>query len=117
MNYVDALRGIYAYTGCVYTPAFYHKSKVQPLSLVMKHQKYLDTFLSLEYTLLKKSLFKSIGEVSCAIYGYSRKENIQQVIKCESEKKNKPKPNGNLLNRTKAVDPTTFSTNYNKRYE
>ena len=39
INYVDVLLGIYAYTSCDYTPAFYQKGKVRPLALMKKHQK------------------------------------------------------------------------------
>ena len=37
INYVDVLLGIYAYTSCDYTPAFYQKGKVRPLALMMKN--------------------------------------------------------------------------------
>ena len=39
------------------------------------------------------------------------------MIKCEFEKKSKPKPNGNPLDRIKSVDPTTFPPNCNTLYE
>ena len=48
ISYVDTLQGIYAYTGCDYTPAFYQKGNVRPLAFMMDHQKYLDAFSSLE---------------------------------------------------------------------
>ena len=117
INYVDALPGIYVYTGCDYTSAFYEKGKVQPLALMMKHQKYLDVFSSLGDTSLEESCMKSIEEFTCALYGYSKMTNIHQVNKWEFEKKSKPKPNGNPLDRIKSVDPTTFLSNYNTLYE
>ena len=46
-----------------------------------------------------------------------RMTNIHQLTKCEFEKKSKPKPNGNPLDRIKSVDPTTFLSNYNTLYE
>ena len=83
----------------------------------MKHQKYLDAFLSLGDTALEESCIKSIEEFTCALYGYSRMTNIHQVIKCKFERKSKPKPNGNPLERIKSVDPTTPPPNYNTLYE
>ena len=117
INYVDELPGIYVYTGCDYTPAFYQKGKVRPLALMMKHQKYLDAFSSLGNASLEESCIKSIEEFTCALYGYSRMTNIHQVIKCEFEKRSKSKPKGNPLDRIKSVDPTTFPPNYNTIYE
>ena len=43
--------------------------------------------------------------------------NIHQVNKWEFEKKSKPKPTGNPLDRIKSVDSTTFPPNYNTLYE
>ena len=113
MNYVDTLPGIYSYTGCDYTPALYQKGKVRPLALMMKHQKYLDAFLPLGDKSLEEICIKSIVEFTCVLYGYSRMSNIHQMIKYISEKKSKPKLNGNPLGRIKSVDPTTFPPNYN----
>ena len=66
INYVDALLGTYVYTGYDYTPVFYQKGKIRPLALMMKHQKYLDAFLSLGDTSLEESCIKSIEELTCA---------------------------------------------------
>ena len=46
-----------------------------------------------------------------------RMTNIHQLTKCEFEKKSKPKPNGNPLDRIKSVDPTNSLPNYNTLYE
>ena len=83
----------------------------------MIHQKYLDAFLSLGDTSLEESCIKSIEEFTCALYGYSRMRNIHQVTKCEFEKKSKPKPKENPLDRIKSVDPTNFPPKYNTLYE
>ena len=97
ISYVDALPGIYANMGCDYTPAFYQKGRIQPLALIAKHQKHSDALSSLGDTSLEESCIKSIEEFTCVLYGYSRMTNIHQVLKCEFEKKSKPKLNGNPL--------------------
>ena len=84
---------------------------------MMKQQKYLDAFSSLRDASLEESCIKSIEEFTCVLYRYSRMTDIHQVIKCEFEKKSKPKPDGNPLDRIKSADPTTFPPNYNTLYE
>ena len=84
---------------------------------MMKHQKYLDEFSSLGDTSLEESCIESIEEFKCVLYGYSRMKNIHQVIKCEFEKKSKPKPNGNPFDRIKSVGLTTFRPNNSTLYE
>ena len=104
-----------------YAPAFYQKSKVRPLPLMMKHQKYFDASSSLGDTSLEESCIveriKFIEEFTCVLYWFFRITNIHQVMKCKFEKKSKPKPNGNLFDRKKSVDPTTFPSDYNTLYE
>ena len=103
-----------------YAPAFYQKSKVRPLPLMMKHQKYFDASSSLGDTSLEESCIveriKFIEEFTCVLYWFFRITNIHQVMKCKFEKKSKPKPNGNLFDRKKSVDPTTFPSDYNTLY-
>ena len=116
MSYVDVLQGTYTYRECDYTQVFYQKGKVRPLALLKKHRKYLDAFSSRWDTKLKKSFIRSIEELACALYGYSRMTNIHQLIKCEFAK-SKSKPNWNHLDRIKLVDSTIFPVNYNTFHE
>ena len=39
------------------------------------------------------------------------------MLKCKFQKKSKPKPNGNPLDRIKSVGAITFPPNYNTLYE
>ena len=80
---------------------------------MMKHQKYLDALWSLGDASLEESCIKSIEKLRVPY----RMTNIHQVTKCEFEKKSKPKPNGNPLDRIKSVDPTNSLPNYDTLYE
>ena len=33
LNYIQALPGVYAFTGCDYTPAFFRKGKKRPIEI------------------------------------------------------------------------------------
>ena len=44
IDYVDVLPGIYAFTINDYTPAFYRKGKIKPITLMCKHEGFINGF-------------------------------------------------------------------------
>ena len=44
IDYVDALPGIYTFTDNDYTPAFYRKGKIKPITLMCKHERFINVF-------------------------------------------------------------------------
>ena len=57
IDYVDALPGIYAFTGNDYTPTFYRKRKIKTIMLMCKHERFINVFKCLGEMPLK--FFKS----------------------------------------------------------
>ena len=44
INYVQALPGIYVFTGCDYTPAFFKKGKNRPILIMLKSDQFINAF-------------------------------------------------------------------------
>ena len=44
IDYVDALPGIYAFTGNDFTPTFYRKGKIKTIMLICKHERFINAF-------------------------------------------------------------------------
>ena len=57
IDYVDALPGIYAFTGNDYTPTFYRKRKIKTIMSMCKHERFINVFKCLGEMPLK--FFKS----------------------------------------------------------
>ena len=109
IDYVDALPDIYAFTGNVYTPAFYRKGKIKPITLMRKHERFINAFKCLGEMLLTSDAIEMIEEYTCHLYGYTKQANIHEVIKTYFESKTKPKPNNKPLECIKSIGPTTFN--------
>ena len=44
IDYVDPLPGIYTFTGNTYTPAFYRKGKIKPITSMCKRERFINDF-------------------------------------------------------------------------
>ena len=66
VGYVRALPGIYAFTGCDYTPAFLRKGNKQPIEIMIKNKVYADAFSKLGEEELDDETLATI-EASCAM--------------------------------------------------
>ena len=47
MTYVQALPGIYAFTENDYSPSFYREGKTRPITVMKKHEKFVNSFMDL----------------------------------------------------------------------
>ena len=47
LTYVQALPDIYAFTGNDYSPSFYRKGKTRPITVMNKHEKFVNSFMAL----------------------------------------------------------------------
>ena len=72
VDYVDALPGIYAFTGNDYTPASYRKGKIKPITLKCKHKRYINAFKCLGEIPLTSDVIEIIEEYTCHLYGYTK---------------------------------------------
>ena len=106
--YIDALPGIYAFTGNDCTPAFYRKGKIKPVTLKCKHKRYINAFKCLGEMPLTSDVIEIIEEYTCHLYGYTKQADIHEVIKTHFESKTKPKPSKKPLEYIKSTEPTTF---------
>ena len=46
LTYVQALPGICAFTGNDYSPSFYRKGKTRPITVMNKHEKFVNSFMA-----------------------------------------------------------------------
>ena len=108
IDYVDALPGIYAFTGNNYTPAFYRKGKIRTITLMSKHERFINAFKCLGEMPLTSDVIEIIEEYTCHLYGYTKQVDNHEVIKTNFESKTKPKPSKKRLGCIKSIEPTTF---------
>ena len=108
IDYVDTVPGIYAFTGNDYKPAFYRKGKIKPITLMCKHERFINALKCLGEMPLTSDAIENIEEYTCHLYGYTRQADIHEVIKTHFESKAKPKPNKKPLQCIKNIEPTTF---------
>ena len=47
LTFVQALPGIYAFTGNDYSPSFYRTGKTRPITVMKKHEKFVNSFMAL----------------------------------------------------------------------
>ena len=73
-----------------------------------KEQKLVNAFVALGNLDLSENIMSDIEEFTCHMYGYPKNKCINDVLKAEFDKKCKPKPGKNPLDRIKSVDPTTL---------
>ena len=108
IDYVDALSGIYAFTDNDYTPAFYRKGKIKPITFMCKHERFINVFKCFGEMPLTSDATEIIEEYTCHLYGYTKQADIHKVIKTHFESKTKPKPSKKPLECIKSIEPTTF---------
>ena len=108
VGYVRALPGIYAFTGCDYTPAFLRKGKKQPIEIMIKNKVYADAFSKLGEEELDDETFATIEAFTCAMSGYTNLENIEVARHSYCQVKCKPETYSEPLEALKHVDPSMF---------
>ena len=72
IDYVDALPGIYAFTGNDYAPAFYRKGKIRTITLMSKHERFINAFKCLGEMPLTSDVIEISEEYTCNLYGYTK---------------------------------------------
>ena len=110
IDYVDALPGFYTFKANDYTPAFYRKGKIKPITLMCNHKRFINAFKCLGEMPLTSDVIEIIEEHICHLYGYTNQADIHEVIKTHFESKAKPKPSKKSLECIKSIEPTTFPT-------
>ena len=108
LTYVQALPGIYVFTGNDYSPSFYRKGKTRPITVMNKYGKFVNVFMALGDLPLANEIINIIEEFNCHLYAYTKQTNIHEVIKIHFENKTKPKSSKKPLNCIKGIEPTTF---------
>ena len=104
----EALPGIYAFTGCDYTPFFFRKGKGSPLKLMAKYERFIDAFSSLGSESLSTQVFDTLEEFTCMMYGQRQHKHVNDALTAHFDKKCKPSRTGKPFASIKSVDPTTF---------
>ena len=104
----EALTGIYAFTGCDYTPFFFRKGKGTPLKLIAKYDRFIDAFSSLGSESLSTQVFDTLEEFTCMMYGYRQHKRVNDAPTAHCDKKCKPSRTRKPFSSIKSVDPTNF---------
>ena len=108
IDYVDALPGFYTFKANDYTPAFYRKGKIKPITLMCNHERFINAFKCLGEMPLTSDVIEIIEEYTSHLYGYTKQVDNHEVIKTNFESKTKPKPSKKHLGSIKSIEPTTF---------
>ena len=61
---MQALPGIYAFTGNDYSPSFYRKGKTKSITVINNHEKFVNSFLALGDLSLTNEIINIIEELS-----------------------------------------------------
>ena len=67
LNFIQALSGIYAFTGCDYTPAFFRKGKKRPIEIMLKSVLLINTFNKMGEEDLSDEDIDAIEYLTCSI--------------------------------------------------
>ena len=103
------LPGLHAKTGSDYTPAFNHKGKVRPLSLMMGNSTYTKTFTKLGAdNVSHTALATELEPWVCALYGKPKLKSVNEARLAIFETKYAPKNKGDLLQLVKGANPSNF---------
>ena len=90
MPVCNALVSFHAFTGCDFTAVFMRKGKVRPYQLMVRHQKFIETFGQLrESVVLPADILKSLEEFVCAMYGSSNIDEVN-IARCHISKSSDP---------------------------
>jgi hypothetical protein len=87
LSYTQSLAGVYALTGCDYTPYFYRKGKVKGIELMEKQERMVKAFASLGNEELNEDTIKVLEEFVCRLYS-SKFDNVNDAILQFFNKKN-----------------------------
>ena len=74
-----------------YSPSFNRKGKTKPITVMNKHEKYVNSFMALGGLPIANEIINIIEEFTCHLYGYTKQANIHEVIKIHFGNKPKPK--------------------------
>ena len=78
LNFIQALPGIYAFTGCDYTPAFLRKGKKRSIEIMLKSVLFINTFNKMEEEDLTDEDIDEIESFTCSMFGYSKLTSINE---------------------------------------
>ena len=105
LNYIHALPGIYPFTRCNYTPAFFRKGKKIPIEMMLKSVPFVNTFNKMGEEDLSDKDIDAIESFTCSIFGYSKIKYINEARYLHFKNKCKPKAAAKPLDCLKNVDP------------
>ena len=108
LNFIQALPGIYAFTGCDCTPAFFRKGKKRPIEIILKSILYINTFNKMEEEDLSDEDIDEIESFTCSMFGYSKLTSINEARYLHFKSKCKPKEAAKPLDCLKNVNPSTL---------
>ena len=108
IDYVRALPGIYAFTGCDYIPSFSRKGKIRPIKLMLKNEYFIDVFTRFGEEELTEDDYAMIEEFTCSMFGYGKLKSINEARFAYFQIKCKPKSSEKPLDCIKSVDPSMF---------
>ena len=108
MNHIQALPGIYAFTGCDYTPTFFRKGKKRPIEIMSKSDQFINVFNKMGEEDLSEDDMDVLESFTCSIYGYSKLTSINEARYLHFKRKCKPKEAAKPLDCLKNVDPSLF---------
>ena len=106
---VDALPGIHALTGSDYTAAFMGKGKIRPFKLMINTPRYRISIGKLgDENLVSEDLMKDIESFVCALYGYPKEVNVDNVRYLMFQQKYAPKADHDPLDKIKGLNPSVM---------
>ena len=77
---MESLIGLHSFTSCDTTSAFAGRGKVKPLTLMLKEQDYVETFLLLGKEIhLQEELVVQIKRFVCNMYGWKGIHSLQEI--------------------------------------
>ena len=79
LNFIQALPGVYAFTGCDYTPAFFRKGKKRPIEIMLKSVLFISMFNKMGEEDLSDTDIDAIKSLTCSKFGYSRLTSINEA--------------------------------------
>ena len=108
LNFIQALPGIYTFTGCDYTPAFFRKGKKRPIEIMLKSVLFINFFNKMGEEDLSGKDIDAIESFTCSMFGYSKLTSINEARYLHFKSKCKPKEAAKPLDCLKNVDPCLF---------
>ena len=108
LNFIQALPGIYTFTGYNYTPALFRKGKKHPTEIMLKSVPFINTFNKMGEEDLSDKDIDEIESSTCSMFGYSKLTSINEARYLHFKSKCKPKEAAKPLDCLKNVDPYLF---------